>query len=199
MNEKFLNFAEIIESSIPQAKGLCWDWATLPRLCSLIKISQDKFTLYGCIDSIQTGSSDPLRQPVAYKKTQAELLRDQPQIFAFLQTTFSIKILGYKDQRDLIKYNLPPYPAKLHSFVSYTSAEEASSFFNNPEFLHLFLKQNNEAIDLDELLIVLLENLQNEMKINIAFIQKLCQYRAEIQPIDYKKTKNLLQRIQKIL
>lgn len=192
-------FAEIIESSIVQARGLCWTWSNLPHLGSLVKITQSPFILYGCIENIQTGSSDPLRQPFAYQKTEAELLQEQPQLFSFLQTTFTIKILGYRKGEAPFFYLLPPQPAKLHGFIEYVQPEECQAFFENPEFLNLFFIPNEQGIDVDELLLALLKHLQETIKIDASFIQRLCQYRASMQAIDYRGMKRFMQRLQHLL
>ena len=192
-------FAEVIESSITHATGLCWDWATLPTLCALIKIEQAPYTLFGCITNIKTGSNDPLRKPFAYQKTEIELLQEQPQIFAFLQTTFTLQILGYKIAHDASTYLLPPQPAKLHGFISYASADECRQFFSNPEFLNLFFLQNEGGIDQDELLLALLRNLRDTIGIEVEFIQALCLYRSSMQTADYRSIKRFMQRLQQLL
>jgi hypothetical protein len=191
-------FAEIIESSITHATGLCWNWATLPLLCALVKINQPPYTLFGCISNIKTGSNDPLRQPFAYQKTEAELLQEQPQIFAFLQTTFTIKILGYQKSSPTASYFLPPQPAKLHAFVEYATRDEAALFFANPEFLDLFFMPGEAEIDQEELLLALLRNLRDTCGISPEFIQKLCAYRASMHTIDYKNIKRFMQRLQQL-
>lgn len=190
-------FAEIIESSIMQATGLCWDWAQLPTLCGLVKITQAPYVLYGCITNVTTGNSDPVRQPFAYKKTEAELLQEQPQIFAFLQTSFTIKILGY--QKEKLHYLLPPQPTKLHSFVEYATADEYKTFFEDTNFLNLFCMPSEQGIDNNELLLVLLQHLQNMIKVDAAFIHKICSHMAAIQSSDYRATKRFLQRVQQLL
>ncbi|MBM3887158.1 hypothetical protein FJ364_04465 [Candidatus Dependentiae bacterium] len=196
MQQQKQAFAEVIESSIVQATGLCWDWAQLPTLCALIKIHQPPYTLFGCITNIKTGTNDPLRQPFAYQKTEAELRQEQPQIFAFLQTSFNIQILGYQKHGSSISYLLPPQPAKLHGFISYATEEEYRLFFNNPEFLNLFFLQNDTGIDQDELLLALLRNLKEVLGIDPVFIQNLCAYHSSMNRIDYKDLKRFMQRIQ---
>lgn len=199
MNKKEHSFAEIIDSSITQATGLCWEWSKLPQLCSLVKIQQPPYTLFGLIINIKTGSNDPLRQPFAYQKTEAELLQEQPQIFAFLQTTFTIKILGYKKDTAALSYLLPPQPSKLHNFITYTTPEETSSFFAAPKFLDLFFSQKESDIDQEELLLALLKNLKESIGISPAYIQKICTHRSTMHGIDYKNIKKFMQRIEQII
>ena len=199
MAQKSSAFAEIIESSVTQATGLCWTWSNLPTLCALVKITQAPYILYGCITNINTGSNDPLRQPFAYQKTEAELLREQPQIFAFLQTTFTIKTLGYRKADAETKYLLPPQPAKLHGFIEYASIAECREFFSGSEFLNLFFMPSEATIDLDELLLALLRHLRETIAIDAAFIQTLCQYRSGMEAADYRGMKRFMQRLQQFL
>ncbi len=199
MKQQRTAFAEVIESSITHATGLSWEWANLPTLCALIKIIQAPYTLFGCITNIKTGSNDPLRQAFAYQKTEAELLQEQPQIFSFLQTTFTIQILGYSKEDTPLSYLLPPQPAKLHGFITYATTDEYHQFFSNPEFLNLFFLQNDAGIDQDELLLALLRNLRDTIGIDPAFIQALCLYRSSMHTADYKNIKRFMQRLQQLL
>ncbi len=192
-------FAEIIESTVTQSQGLCWEWAHLPMLCALVKITQQQHTFFGCITDIRTGSNDPLRQPIAFKKTEAELLREQPQIFVFLQTTFTIKILGYALAQENLEYLLPPQPAKLHAFIEYASSEECIKFFAHPECLSLFSVTRNESIDPDEMLLALVRHLSRIQALNHNLIQKICFYRSTMVDTDYRKIKIFMQRLQNLL
>lgn len=198
MNQEKKSFAEIIQSSITQAVGLCWNWSDLPTLCSLVKINQANYILYGCITNITTGSNDPLRKPFAYKKTEAELMQEQPQIFAFLQTTFTITLLGYSKLNEPISYLLPPQPPKIHNFIEYASASEAANFFATQEFLNLFCMPTEQGVNLNELLLALVRYLREIGIFNENFIQSLCQYRSMMHAFDYKELKLFMQRLEKI-
>lgn len=198
MKQEKKAFAEIIESSVTQATGLCWTWSNLPTLCALVKMTQASYTLYGCITNITTGSSDPLRKPFAYQKTEAELAQEQPQIFAFLQTTFTITLLGYCKTNAPMSYLLPPQPPRLHNFIEYASVDEVRAFFANPEFLNLFCMPAEQGINLNELLLALMRYLRETASFDDGFIQSLCQYRSMMHTFDYKELKLFMQRLQKI-
>ncbi len=88
-------FAEVIESSLDHYTAQCWNWKQFPTFGSLVSIQDKELHILGIVTNIQTGSMDPSRTPFAYQKTEEELEREQPQIFAFLKTTFSVQACGY--------------------------------------------------------------------------------------------------------
>src|SRR6478609_5317855 len=90
-------FAEVIESSLQGFTAQCWQWDNSPTFGSMVTIAGKKRTLFGLVHQMHTGSTDPVRYPFAYQKTEEELLREQPQIFAFLKTSFMCLIIGYQE------------------------------------------------------------------------------------------------------
>ncbi len=91
-------FAEVIESSLHGWLAQSWQWDTFPSFGSIVTIQGKKRTHFGIVHQIQTGSMDPVRYPFPYQKTEEELLKEQPQIFEFLKTTFSCLIIGYQEK-----------------------------------------------------------------------------------------------------
>ncbi|MFH1831183.1 MAG: hypothetical protein ABH827_00100, partial [bacterium] len=167
-------FAEVIESSLEQFSAQSWQWDKFPNFGSLVQVTGQEYTVFGCVISIQTGSSDPMRYPFPYQKTEIELKQEQPQIFEFLRTIFKVQILGYQNlaqnsltnQIDLTNqhsqltqsklpnqflYLLPPKPCKIHAFVQECPTQTCLNFFENPEFLHLLFAFQNQTGNLDEL------------------------------------------------
>src|SRR5579872_2541465 len=130
------HFAEVIESSLTGWLAQSWRWDTFPSFGSLITIEEKKRTLFGIVHQVQTGSMDPIRYPFPYQKTEEELLREQPQIFEFLKTTFSCVTIGYQEKGSLF-YLVSPEPPKIHSFISHPPIEITKTFFSNMRYLHL--------------------------------------------------------------
>ena len=87
-------FAEVIESFLDSYLAQCWQWDDVPDFGSLVFTRRDKNTIFGIVTQIQTGSSDPIHYPFPYKKTEEELMAEQPQIFECLKTTFRVQIVG---------------------------------------------------------------------------------------------------------
>ena len=110
-------FAEIIESSLSMWTAQCWQWNHSPVFGSIVQTKTLKRTIFGIVYKIETGSIDPIRQPFIYKKTEEELLKEQPQIFEFIRTTFSCLTIGYFEDEKIFYqisrvFLLLPLPAQ---------------------------------------------------------------------------------------
>lgn len=191
-------FAEIIESSLNIFKAQTWQWDNIPKYANLVKIKDKNRIIFGLIHNIQTGSLDPNRTVVAYQKTHQELLRDQPQIFEFLQTTFSCITLGYLQDNKII-YQLAPEPPKIHAFVSLASDEEIKSFFSNEQYLHVLFCFSNLLFSMDELLLSLLKNLSDLNALSEENVVKFIETFSILTGNDYRRLKIFLQRAQNII
>jgi hypothetical protein len=188
-------FAEIIESSLLGWLAQSWQWDTFPTFGSLVVIENKKRLLFGIVHQIQTGSMDPVRYPFAYQKTEEELLREQPQIFEFLKTTFSCLTLGYK-QNHKIFYQLAPEPPKIHSFVALANKEYIQEFFAHNNYLHTLFGLSNQLFNLDELLLALLKNLHDQNILSEDSLQSFIQTFSLLIGNDYRRLKLFLQRVE---
>ena len=198
MNSSNKPFAEVIESSLQGFMAQSWQWDTFPSFGSMVTITSKKRTIFGLVHQINTGSMDPTRYPFPYKKTEEELLREQPQIFEFLKTTFSCLAVGYQEGGTII-HLLPPEPAKIHGFVTPMSQDLCKQFFYQERYLHLLFGLSNSIFNLDELLLAIL-NYQASLKILTpeklaAFIQSLSLLTGN----DYRRLKLFLQRVEPLV
>ena len=82
-------FAEVIESSLTGWLAQSWAWDKFQESGAFVAIEGKKRTVFGIVHQVQTGSMDAVRYPFPYQKTEEELLKEQPQIFEFLKTTFT--------------------------------------------------------------------------------------------------------------
>ena len=105
-----------------------WLWDTFPEFGSFVAIEGKKRTIFGIVHQVQTGSMDPVRYPFPYQKTEEELLKEQPQIFEFLKTTFSCIAIGYQEKSS-ISYLIAPEPPKIHAFIMHPDGETSTHFF----------------------------------------------------------------------
>jgi len=191
------HFAEVIESSLTQWLAQSWQWDFFPPFGSLVTIEEKQRTLFGIVHHIQTGSMDPLRYPFPYKKTEEELLQEQPQIFEFLKTTFSCVVVGYQEKHT-ISYLIAPEPPKIHSFIAHPTEEKSNLFFSNSRYLHLLFTHSSHIFNIDELLLALLKqhvaaNLFTHEKLTV-FIQTY----SFLTGNDYRRIKLFLQRAEQI-
>lgn len=191
-------FAEVIESSLHGWLSQCWQWNQFPYFGSLVTVQTKKRTLFGIVHQIQTGSMDPTRYPFPYKKTEEELLQEQPQIFEFLKTTFSCLTIGYQEHNKIF-YLLAPEPPQIHSFVEPASHILSTNFFSNEQYLHLLFSLAHQVFNIDELLLAILKyqtagNMVTHEKIN-TFIQTFSLLTGN----DYRRLKLFLQRAEQIV
>jgi hypothetical protein len=188
-------FAEIIESSLHVWRAQSWQWNQPPHYGSLVTIQQEGMTLIGLVYEVETGSMDPTRYPFAYQKTQEELLREQPQIFEFLKTTFSCLVLGYH-HRDRMRYITPSQPATIHSFVQAISADLNRQFFAHDQYIHRIFGLGNKVNNIDELLLALIsQQIENKLMNQEKIMQFMDTY-SLLTGNDYRRIKLFLQRVE---
>jgi hypothetical protein len=196
---KYVNsFAEVIESSLTSWLAQSWSWDTFPEFGSFVAIEGKKRTIFGIVHQVQTGSMDPVRYPFPYQKTEEELLREQPQIFEFLKTTFSCIAVGYQEKKTM-SYLIAPEPPKIHSFIAHPDAEISKIFFASTRYMHLLFTHSAQIFNMDELLLALLKqhielNILTKDKINI-FMQTYSLLTGN----DYRRIKLFLQRAEHML
>jgi len=192
------HFSEVIESSLHDWKAQCWQWDSFPSFGSLVKIKTGLRTIFGIVYQIQMGSMDPNRYPFPYKKTEEELMKEQPQIFEFLKTSFSCITLGYK-QKGKLFYLLSPDPPKIHSFVGYADKEESREFFANERYLHLLFGLSSHVFNLEELLLAMINH---QVQLHIFSEQKIQRFIETFNLLtgnDYRRLKLFLQRVEPLL
>lgn len=187
-------FSEVIQSSLQTWTGQSWKWDFFPVFGSLITITTPTRTWFGLVYQVNTGSTDPGRTPFAYKKTEKELLAEQPQIFEFLRTTFECLALGFMEQ-ERIYYQTPPEPPKIHAFIYKSSTQLSKQFFNSSKYLPL-LFASDQIKNKDELLLAML---REQKKLNILTEEKLYTIIQAISLLtgnDYRRLKILTNRLE---
>jgi hypothetical protein len=191
-------FAEVIESSLTNWTAQSWQWDHFPIFGSMVIVKSKKRTLFGIVHQIQTGSMDPVRYPFAYKKTEEELLAEQPQIFEFLKTTFSCLVIGYREAHATF-YQLAPEPPKIHAFVEQIPLELYKEFFYRHHYLHILFSLSHQISNLDELLLALLKQLTHHHILTPQNIEQFIDLFSLLSGNDYRRLKLFLQRMEHIL
>ena len=190
-------FAEVIQSSLQSFTAQSWNWNYFPAFGSLVTVITEKRTLFGIVYAVQTGSSDAGRYPFTFQKTEEELLAEQPQIFEFLQTTFSCLIVGFLENDERI-YQMSPEPAKMHTFVYHATPAQTRHFFSSSLYLHLIFN-SPEITVADELLLSLLKTKKDlgllTQESFLSFIETVSLATGD----DYRKLKILMNRAHPLL
>jgi hypothetical protein len=156
-NEKGENndfFAEVIEGSLQYWIAQCWRWNQGVDFATLVAIEEKKRTIFGLVFHIETGSWQVGRTPMAYQKTEEELVREQPQIFELLRTNFKCLTVGYQEF-DEIRYQYAPQPPKIHSFVRPATHNEITQFFSDDRYISMLFAAHQQY-NLEELLLGLI-------------------------------------------
>jgi len=213
-------FAEVLESSISTWQAQSWQWNAIPEFGSLVTATSNGRTIFGIIYDISTGPIDPIRQPVAYQKTEEELLKEQPQIFEFLTTSFSCIAIGYMQASDSanpavakamadfrattdkgaekIVYNLPPQPPKIHTFVCHATQEEYEQCFASEQFLYLLFNSTLQ-LNLQELLLAIIKHQLNRKTLTKKRLNAFIESFFMLNKNNYLQTKMFLSRLQQLV
>ena len=191
-------FAEIIESSLQGFTAQSWKWDNFPNFGSLVAIESDKRTIIAIVHQVKTGSMDPTRYPFPYQKTEEELLKEQPQIFEFLKTTFNGLTLGYYEKGKLY-YLLSPQPPKIHAFVVPLNTDIARQFFSCEYYLHTIFGAGSAIFNSDELLLALLKQLHADQLLTEERVTAFIQTYSLLTGNDYRRLKLFLMRAQSLL
>lgn len=194
-HEKY--FAEVIESSLTGWLAQSWNWDVFPSFGSFVAIESNNRTIFGIVHQVQTGSMDPVRYPFPYKKTEQELLMEQPQIFEFLKTTFSCATIGYQE-KEAIRYLIAPEPPKIHTFITHPDHIITKKFFSNTKYLHLLFTHTGDIFNIDELMLAIL---CHHVKLNILTKETLIAFMQTYSLLtgnDYRRIKLFLLRAEQI-
>lgn len=190
-------FAEILESSISTWQAQSWQWDAIPEFGSLVTATSNNRTIFGIIYDIKTGPIDSIRQPVAYQKTESELLKEQPQIFEFLTTSFSCVAIGYIENGQIF-YNTPPQPPKMHTFVGHATTQQYEQCFASEQFLHL-LFNSMLPINLQELLLAIIKHQLNQKTLTKHRLNLFIESFFMLNKNNYLQTKMFLSRLQQLI
>lgn len=163
MERKHQPFGEIIESSLTIWRGQSWQWDHFPPFGSLVTIASTQTLLLGLVYDVKTGSSDPSREAYAFQKTEEELRQEQPQLFAFLKTTFSCIPLGFIENGTLW-HQLPPQPPKIHAFVTNAPEELVRTYITTTDYIATIM-QNSQLQPLQEEIILALARTQAHLNL----------------------------------
>lgn len=190
-------FAEVIQSNLITWQAQSWTWDTFPLFGSLLVIPKKEITHIGIVYHIETGALEAGRYPFAYKKTQEELLQEQPQIFEFLKTSFSCLTIGYIKEGK-IYYQIAPEPPKIHAFIQEPPKELISRFFNSHRYLPILFNSSN-LLCIDELLLAILKYAHEHIAFNAESFQDFINLFSLLTGNDYRRLKLFLQRVEPLL
>lgn len=199
MNNKSNFFAEIVESFLTHYKAQCWQPRALPGFGSLVVIEQDDLVVYALVNQSFTCADDAVFAVRAYQKTEEELKRDQPHVFALLNTFFNAIIIAYGDPKDpkaILRYGAAPVPARLHAFVRSATDQEWALFAGTTNYLSVLFGQQQLAID--ELLVAFIAGLKQHVGLSQDQLVELLHAYTLWSGNDYRRMRFFAQRLEQL-
>ena len=190
------HIGEVVESSTTTLVAEARRLHGAPDFGAFVRIESDGQELVGVVHNASTQSSEPNRRPMAYGKTEAELRREQPQIFELLRTQFEVFVLGYLDGTNMV-HLFPPQPARIHSFVFPCLSGQVRVVTEDPQFLRSLLEA--PGLPTDELLLATLRHALGERQGTTP--QYLGQMGSELSRLlrdDYDRLSSLVRRMTKL-
>lgn len=188
-------FAEIIASSLTEWQAQSWSCDVFPEFGSLVSVQQSNRIFLGLVYHISTGPLDNQRVAYAYKKTEQELRREQPQIFELLRTTFSCCMLGFIQENKLF-YQTAPEPPRMHAFVSNIDVSLEHKFFSNHHYIYLLFAHAQKFFNLDEVLLAMINQLHKKDLLSDTILEQFVQEFRLLAGNDYRRVKLFIQRIE---
>ncbi len=193
-------FAEVMSSTLLSATAQCWQWNTPPTFGSLVWITNAPYSFLGIVTTITTAPADSFRTPIAYQKTPEQLQREQPQIFEFLATTFTIHVMGYQTENNsTILFRTPPRPSAIHAFVSTIDHHQALQIITNNLFLTNLIAHGHIIENLDDVLLATLHDTTQAIPCALEQLKDVGLQYAQFMASDYRRTKRFLQCFEHLL
>jgi len=182
---------EVVESSTVEFIVQCWELHASPPFGSFV-IVESTPPIIGIVFNVITRSIEPNRRPVAYGKTEEELMMEQPQIFELLRTEFEALVIGYIDS-PAIRQMLPPQPPRIHTFVRPCSMEETRRFTDHWDFLRSIL--STSKVPTDELIIAAVRNAFESHNRETAYLVQTGKELSRLIRDDYDRLHSIIRRV----
>lgn len=182
------------ETAHDEQKGSTANKSLIPSFGSFLKSKSEEgaLTVYGVVYDIVTGPQDQHHKPAALKMSRAQLLKEQPQIFALLKTEWHVLIVGYKDSKGC-KCALPPYPPEVHDFVFPLEEKELLEISENLEFLRMLSAA--PGVPGDELMAATIRNAAAVRPDNYDYLVEAGQHITKLLRDDYDRLGSVLRKI----
>lgn len=196
MNTTTRRTGEIIETATGSFTAQSYELNALPPLGSLVKVQVADLELYAIVSHATTQGIEPGRRPIARGQDAAQeeaLFEANPQLSKLLKSEFSALVVGFKDE-ECIKHYLPPYPARLHSFVYACSGAEIQAFSRQFGFLNLLLKSGTD-VPSEEIIAAALRQMSRTHDDSRTFLIQAGKELAALLGREYGQLKAILERI----
>lgn len=189
------HIAEVIESSSTEFVAQTVELHRPPELGAPVTIKDENIVTYGLVGYAETTSIEPGRQAISRGTNlinQNEVYLEHPELTVLLRTTFTAIVISHKVGNTLYPF-LPPFPAKLHSFVYQCDKEETTSLSKDLTFLESLLKTNLPTAD--EFVAASLRVMAEQNPSPHDFLDRAGQHLAIILRNDTSRLQQIIQRL----
>jgi len=154
-------------------------------------------TLYGVVYHAETGALEAGRPLAAFGLDEAELRREQPQIYELLATRFSAVIIAHAGPDGALRPYLPPRPPRPHSRVFAASDAETRQLTERLDYLRPLLLGGigGASFPAEELVAALLRNAWRVRGGDEAFLLRAGRELATLLPGDYDRLRAIVSRV----
>jgi hypothetical protein len=163
-----------------------------PRFGSFVKVSSTGGQIYGVVAGVETASFDSARRAMAFGMPWEQLLREQPQLIELIQTEFDAVVIGYGAGESLHHY-LPPYPPRLHDFVSSCTPTEVAALTDSLEFVRTLAEMRDAPVH--ELVSAAIREASLARGRDEAFVAEAARAVADLFKDDYDLAMSIVRRI----
>ncbi|MEJ2047492.1 MAG: hypothetical protein P8X92_05535 [Dehalococcoidia bacterium] len=196
MQEQDSRIGEVVVSSTGGFTAQCYELYSFPPLGSLVKCREAEHEIYAITSNASTSSLESGRHPIARgmaEESEEGVFKTNPQLSQLLKSEFEAVIAGY-GLSGSIRYQLPPKPARIHSFVYRCSSEEINRFSGSFEFLSLICASYSQ-VPVEELISACIRQMAEASHEPQEFMLKAGKNLASLFGSDFQKLKTILTRL----
>src|SRR6185369_16275887 len=127
---------EVITADTVFLEAQCRCLYGAPDFGAFVRAASERVEVYGVVYQIATGCIDPNRKTQALGLSAEEITRKLPHLDLVLRTTFAARVVGFRRDGQM-HGQLPPQPARIHSFVQLATPEEVRALTGPTTFLRI--------------------------------------------------------------
>ena len=140
---------EVIQTSVAEFTAQACQLGKAPPFGGFVKVDLPRWTVYGLVYGIHSGSVDPGGRPVMRGRDgvrDAQIYAENPDLEQVLRTEFTALAVAFAEDGALRAY-LPPEPPPLHWSVYPCSTEETVRLTERLEYFPSVLAANHAPAD----------------------------------------------------
>lgn len=183
---------EVVWSSTARFRALAREVFEPPPFGSFVRVDSAAGRVFGVVARVETASFDQ-RRAIAFGMSWEDLVREQPQLVELLQTEFEVAVIACGGNGSLHHY-LPPYPPRVHEFVSPCDPTEVAALTDSLEFIRTL--STLDAVPVHELVAAAIREASLARGGDPAFVAEAARAVADLFKDDYDAAMAIVRRIE---